>query len=157
MLDPATPEHLLMNQIYTFSTMIQLCLILISLKCRRYQQVSIFLAFVLFVPRQCIRVLDLEGTNGTMLSREDFGFLSIAQLTGSFGSLLIYANTFQQGAHHKVFAVVCTIFIFYCMRVSIYGFEDFLFHLCLTLHNGFLQCLFVFTCFLFNRESCLVA
>jgi hypothetical protein len=64
MMNPATPEHFKMNAIYTVSTVIQLILTYASTKFRKQSGNLLFLVYMMLIPRQIIRIIDLEKTKG---------------------------------------------------------------------------------------------
>jgi hypothetical protein len=70
--NPFTPEHLMMNKIYLVSTIICYLLIAGSFRYKKHSGNLLFMAFVLAIPRQGIRMLDIERTEGDHISEEDF-------------------------------------------------------------------------------------
>ena len=76
---------------------------------------------MMLIPRQIVRILDLEKTKGISLTEEDLGFNVLMQSIAGYATMFIYFNVFQ-GGRFKAFCILLNaVFIFICIIISQYG------------------------------------
>ena len=121
LINPATPEHFKINAIYTVSTVIGLILTYASTKFRRQSGNLLFVVYMMLIPRQIIRILDLEKTKGVLLTEEDLGFFVLMQSIGGYATMFIYFNVFQGGKIQVFCILLLAVLMFSCLIVSQYG------------------------------------
>ena len=123
MINPASQRILRVNQIYTLTSVIQILLVAASVKFKKNSGSLLFMAYMILISRQIIRILDFEQTKDNTLTELDFKFLVISQTIGAYACLFVYFNIFQGSKLQAFVAFLCSLFIFYCMIVENYGYE----------------------------------
>ena len=68
MINPVTERILRVNQIYTVFSVIQILLVIASVKYKKNSRIFLFMAYMILILRQIIRILDFEQTRNNTLS-----------------------------------------------------------------------------------------
>ena len=125
MINPGSPLILRVNQIYTVTSITQVLLVAASVKYKEKSGTLLFMAYMILISRNIIRILDFEETKNNTMSEENFRYMVLSQVIGSYASLFVYFNIFQGSKVQAFIAFLCSLLIYYCMIVENYGYDIF--------------------------------